>query len=200
MQKSILIFIAGAKKSDLAKSVSITLSLNITALAFSALFPCSSQAQNETLSGPLYSDFRLTLDSGRRQEVLGPLFYSQQSDSQRQWDLAPLFCHTRTPDVDWTETDVLYPLFTSRRFGSEYRAQFFQLLSVSGGKTQPGPDFDQFTIFPLYFQSRSTNPDHNYTALAPFYGHLRNRLFRDETKFVLFPLYSETRKKERRDR
>ena len=30
----------------------------------------------------------------------------------------------------------------------------------------------------------------------PFYGHLKNRLFRDETKFVMFPLYSETRKKD----
>lgn len=180
----------------MAKSVSITLSLNILLASFFTLFPFSSRAQDETLSGPLYSDFRLTLDSGRRQEVLGPLFYSQQSDSQRQWDLAPLFCYTRTPEVDWTETDFLYPLFTSRRFGSEYRAQFFQLLSFSGGKTQPGPDVDLFTIFPLYFQSRSTDPDLNYTALAPFYGHLRNRLFRDDTKFVLFPIYSETRKKD----
>jgi hypothetical protein len=30
---------------------------------------------------------------------------------------------------------------------------------------------------------------------VPFYGDLKNRLFRDDMKFVMFPLYSETRKK-----
>src|ERR1035438_8387131 len=36
----------------------------------------------------------------------------------------------------------------------------------------------------------------NYTALLPFYGHLKNRLFRDEIFFVMFPIYSETRKRD----
>jgi hypothetical protein len=30
----------------------------------------------------------------------------------------------------------------------------------------------------------------------PFYGHLKNRLFRDEIFFVMFPFYSETRKRD----
>ena len=36
----------------------------------------------------------------------------------------------------------------------------------------------------------------NYTALVPFYGHLKNRLFRDEIFFVMFPIYSQTRKRD----
>ncbi|MGD1084391.1 MAG: hypothetical protein ABSA47_06505, partial [Verrucomicrobiota bacterium] len=160
------------------------------------LFLSPARAQTETVAGPLYSDFRLTLDSGRRQEVLGPLFYTEQSDAHDQWALAPLFSHTRTPAVDWTEADFLYPLFTWRRFGSEYRVQFFQLLSLSGGKTQEGPDFDRFTVFPLFFEQHSTNSSLDYTALVPFYGHLRDRLFRNEIQFVLFPLYSRTRAKD----
>jgi hypothetical protein len=31
---------------------------------------------------------------------------------------------------------------------------------------------------------------------VPFYGHLKNRLFRDEIFFVMFPIYSETRKRD----
>jgi hypothetical protein len=46
----------------------------------------------------------------------------------------------------------------------------------------------------LYFQQRSPVPEDNYTAVVPFYGHLQNRLFRDDIFFVMFPFYSETRK------
>ena len=32
--------------------------------------------------------------------------------------------------------------------------------------------------------------------MLPFYGHLKNRLFRDEIDFTMFPLYVRTRKKD----
>jgi hypothetical protein len=153
-------------------------------------------ADKETIAGPAWSDYRLTLEAGRRQELIGPLFSAQQTESQWQWDVPPLFCYTRTPDSDWTEAEAVYPLFAWRRFGSEYRIQFFQLLSFSGGKTQAGPASRMFTLFPFYFQRRSDDPSLNYTAVVPLYGHLQNRLFHDDIKFVLFPFYSETRKKE----
>ena len=151
-------------------------------------------AERDIIAGPAWSDYRLTLESGRRQEAAGPLFAAEQTGLEWQWGLAPLFSYTRTPDVDWTESESLYPLFTWRRFGTEYRVQLMQLLSFSGGGTQDGPDCRLFTVFPLYFQRRSDDPKLNYTAVVPFYGHLENRLFHDDIKFVLFPLYSETRK------
>jgi hypothetical protein len=153
-------------------------------------------AQNEILAGPAWADYRLTLDSGRGQEAAGPLFSAQQTGTQWEWDLPPLFSYTRTPDVDWTESEFLYPLFTWRRFGTEYRVQLLQVLSFSGGKTQAGPATRLFTLFPVYFQRRSDDPARNYTAVVPFYGHLQNRLFHDDIKFILFPLYAETRKKD----
>src|SRR5262249_47268096 len=48
--------------------------------------------------------------------------------------------------------------------------------------------------FPLYFRQRSSIPEENYTAVFPFYGHLRHRLFRDEIFFVMFPIYGQTKK------
>jgi hypothetical protein len=153
-------------------------------------------AENEFIAGPAWSDYRLTLEAGRRQEAVGPFFSAQQTDSEWQWTVPPLFCSTRTPGVDWTESEVLYPLFTWRRFGTEYRIQLMQLLSFSGGRTQPGPDTRLFTLFPLYFQRRSADSNLNYTAVVPFYGHLQNRLFHDDIKFILFPFYAETRKQE----
>ena len=91
---------------------------------------------------------------------------------------------------------MLYPLLTYECFGTEYRWQFCQLLSFSGGEDQENFLKRRFTLFPIYFQQRSPNADENYTALVPFYGHLKNRLFRDDIFFVMFPIYSETRKRD----
>ncbi len=54
----------------------------------------------------------------------------------------------------------------------------------------------QFTIFPFYFQQRSPDTDENYTALFPFYGHIKDRLFRDKIFFVMFPIYGQTQKRD----
>ncbi|HTA31394.1 MAG TPA: hypothetical protein VK731_12960, partial [Candidatus Cybelea sp.] len=138
----------------------------------------------------------MTLDSGWREEVAGPLYYRQSAGGQQQWALPPFFCRTSTPQVNWEEWEIFYPVIDYRRFGTEYRLQIGQVLSFSGGQTQDEKKVRHTTLFPLYFRARSTDTNQNYTALFPFYGHLKNRMFRDEIKFVLFPLYSETRKKD----
>jgi hypothetical protein len=78
----------------------------------------------------------------------------------------------------------------------EYRWQLAQLLSFSGGQDPDDSTAKRFTLFPVYFQQRSSNPDENYTALFPLYGRLQNRLFRDEIYFVMFPIYGESRKRD----
>ncbi len=158
--------------------------------------PALAQEDAGLEAGPLFAEFPLTLSSGYRREAVGPLYYSQQSGSQTQWALPPWCCYTKTPDVDWTEMEILYPVISYRRFGGEYRLQILEFLSFSGGRADPANGVRRFTIFPFYFQQRAPDASLNYTALVPFYGHLKNRLFRDETKFLLFPLYSETRKKD----
>jgi hypothetical protein len=127
-------------------------------------------------------------------EAAGPFFYREQQDSQRIWAVPPLLSFTRDPGTEFQEFNLLYPVLTYNRYGAQYRWQFFQLLSFAGGPTQLETVRDRFTLFPLYFQQRSSDPNQNYTAVAPFYGHLKNRLLRDEIFFVMFPLYSETRK------
>ena len=110
--------------------------------------------------------------------------------------MPPLFCYTRTPGVDWTGSEVLYPLFTWRRFGTEYRIQLMQLLSFSGGKAQAGPDTRLFTLFPLYFQRRSDDPNLNYTALVPLAAICKTGSFTTTSILSCFRFHAETRKQE----
>ena len=165
------------------------------ALAFTRFISISTSAQEHHF-GPIYDRFDLTLDPGHRTEAMGPLFYSEQKESRRTFSLSPLFSWTRDPEVEAEEIDFCYPLLTYDRFGQQYRWQFIQLFSFAGGPTQQEPERNRFTLFPIYFQQRSSDPSQNYTALFPIYGHLKNRLFRDEISFVLFPIYGESRKKD----
>lgn len=162
-----------------------------------ALHPApSSRGADSFVAGPAHSRFELTLEDGNRTELLGPLYYRQQAGTRSSTAFPPFFSLFDDPDVAATEFDILYPLLSWDRFGDEYRFHLFQLLSFSGGSSQDDLITRRFSLFPFYFQQRSANSNDNYTALLPFYGHLKGRLLRDEIRFVLFPLWSQTRKRD----
>lgn len=142
--------------------------------------------------GPFYDEFPLTLRDGSRTEAAGPFFNTESNGAQDAWAIPPLTSSVHDSDTDSREFDLVYPIVTYDRFGPEYRLQFLQLLSFSGGGLQSGKTTHRFTLFPFYFQQRSTETNKNYTALLPVYGTLKNRLFRDEIHFALWPLYVKT--------
>jgi hypothetical protein len=169
----------------------------VTALLLFVLHAENTPATGGELeAGPFAQEFSLTLDSGHRQEAFGPLFYSEQKESQRQWALPPLVSRTQDTSLDMEEIDVAYPILTYDRFGAEYRFQWFQLLSFSGGKDQRAVPTDRFTLFPILFLQRSTDTNQNYTAVLPIYGTLKHRLMRDRIHFVIFPFYVQTQKQD----
>jgi len=157
----------------------------------------STCAQSDWLNaGLIYDDFPLTLADGHRTELLGPIFNYEQKETQEHWAFPPLGSYTHDPVTEYSEFDLLYPILTYDQFGREYRWQLFQLLSFAGGSDQSETMARRFTIFPFYFQQRSPDKIKNYTALLPIYGHLKNRLFRDEVNFVMLPLYVQSKKKD----
>ncbi|MSR66571.1 MAG: hypothetical protein EXS24_04275 [Pedosphaera sp.] len=146
--------------------------------------------------GPLYSEHALTLESGSQKEILGPLFSQQHGADYKQWSLSPLMSWWESPEKDSAEFDFLYPLVTYNRTGKEYRWHFLQLFSGSGGEDQASKQEKRVTLFPIFFSQKSEDPSRDYLAAGPFYGHLRNRLMRDEIEYVMFPLYSKTRRRD----
>ena len=170
-------------------------SWRICCLGWAITFPSLAVAGQGFHAGPIYDQFSLTLDSGHRTEAAGPLFYDQFKETETTWAVPPLLSYDADPAIEAKEYDLFYPLLTYERYGREYRWQFCQIFSFAGGRSpEADPVQQRFTLFPFYFQQRSPEPDENYTALLPLYGHLKNRLFRDEIFFVLFPLYIETRR------
>jgi len=156
----------------------------------------SAQAGEDAVfnSGFAYDRFELTLETGSRTEIAGPLFYNQEREEDFIWALPPLFCYATNHVADTEEMDFLYPLWTFDRFGDQRRWQFLQIINHSSGDYQDETIRNRLTLFPFYFQQRSTNPEQNYTAVWPLFGHLDNRLYYADIDFVLWPLYVRTRR------
>jgi hypothetical protein len=147
-------------------------------------------------AGFIFDQFQLTLEAGQRTEAAGPFFYSEQKESESTLAVPPLFSEYRNEAVENSEFDLLYPFLTYERYAGEWRWQFFQLFSFAGGRQADDFQTHRFTLFPIYFQQRSLDTNLVYTAVVPFYGHLKNRLFRDEIFFVMFPIYGQSRKQD----
>jgi len=180
----------------LARTAIIAKLLRLICLTLLAGIRIRLIAASDLDAGPLFDQFSLTLDAGCRQEAVVPFFYAQEKETERTIAIPPIFSHVGDAAVESKEFDFLYPLLTYDRYGHEYRWQFLQLLSLSGGQNQQEVPKDRFTLFPIYFQQRSPDTNQCYTALFPICGHLKQRFFRDEICFVLFPLHSETRKRD----
>ena len=169
------------------------------AAATLVLGPVTLPAGSTPPLGPLAQQFQLTLEPGQRTELLGPLFFHEDrglpGDVTTVWSIPPLLSHGFNRDIDYEFYDFLWKGATYNRYGKEYRIQILQWLSFAGGVTQTDTNVDRFTLFPFYFQQRSSIPEKNYTALLPFYGTLKGRFFRDEIFLFLFPLYSQTLKR-----
>lgn len=146
--------------------------------------------------GPFLTEFDLTLQPGTGTEAIGPFWASRESDGVSTWRLSPLISGEREPILDRSEWEFLYPFCSYDRFGTEWKMQIFQVLHFSGGSTLDGDIKKRQTLFPFYFRQESAGATNDYLAIVPFYGHIRNRLFRDEVRFVLLPLWLQTRKRD----
>jgi hypothetical protein len=147
-------------------------------------------------AGFLFDRFKLNLEDGYRTEAAGPFYYSQHTEAKEVWAIPPFYSHQSDPDIQSAQDDFLYPLFTQIHYGQEHKWQFFQLINSISGEGTNDATKKQITVFPIYFQQRSTDTNEDYTAVFPFYGRLKHRFFRDEIYFILFPAYSQTRKRD----
>ncbi|MDB6025076.1 MAG: hypothetical protein JWM68_1299, partial [Verrucomicrobiales bacterium] len=64
------------------------------------ILPGRAETNSFAAFGPLFHEFPLTLSSGHRTEAVGPLFYSEQSDTEHTFAVPPLFSHVEDPGVE----------------------------------------------------------------------------------------------------
>lgn len=125
---------------------------------------------------------------------MGPLFYREDGEETRTQAFPPFFVYSTNKLVDSEEIDVLYPLLTYDRFGTQGRWQFLQIFNRSTGEFQDETIRRKLTLFPFFFHQESTDPTQNYTAIWPIAGHLVDRLYYQDIRFVLWPIWVKTQR------
>ncbi len=153
--------------------------------------------QNFFHAGLIYEAFPpIWNPEGWRQEGLGPLWQKETHPESSLFAIPPLFSRIDHPKVEAIQWDILYPFMTYSRYGQERRWQFLQWINFNTGDTQESIAKRRYNFFPFLFLQRSEDPKYNYTALFPIYGTLQDRLLRKNIRFVLFPIYGESEKKD----
>lgn len=140
-------------------------------------------------------DFTLSHDY----QPYGPLIYREWEnleDKHTRFTFAPLFSFDRNDDLESLEMDGLYPFWGIDHYGKEGRVQLLQILNWTSGKNADDQVTRRYSFFPLLFIQKSDIPDNDYWGVMPFYGRIRNRMWKDEMNFVMFPFYLESRKKD----
>lgn len=125
--------------------------------------------------------------------ILGPLFNYERKGREVEYGLRPFYFHAADPEEGTGYSEYLYPV--ARRKSGPGRSGFRGLLLLDYDFGQPrAGNSDRFTLFPLLFYGRSEQRG-RYFALFPVGGKIYDRFGRDEIRFVLFPLYGQTRRK-----
>ncbi len=123
--------------------------------------------------------------------TLGPFVKYEKKAVETEFALRPLFY--RAADQQGASlSEFLYPLASLKKAPDQTSFQLLKLIDFDFGTTEQGSN-NEFTAFPLVFYGQTE--DHgDYFAFFPFGGKILGRLWRDEIRFTLFPLYSQTRK------
>jgi len=135
--------------------------------------------------------FLAALSGGAASAASFPPFYARvQTEEGSFFAVRPLYSHTTA--AEGAVRDVFWPLYSRKEFKDEKSSRglifwFTHEFDVSS----ESPRFRRW-LLPFYFQGRDVHGE-SYGALFPAGGTIREFLGRDEIRFVLFPVYANSR-------
>lgn len=122
----------------------------------------------------------------------GPLYEEAQwEDGRHLTALRPFYCRLSDPARERTRMEWLWPVASWRESGSMSSGRiltaFFQDFNMDDPQSQ-----SRTWILPLFFLGYNRFGD-SYTAVFPLGGRIDDILGSDSVRFVLFPLYADSR-------
>ena len=122
-------------------------------------------------------------------EGLGPLFYWKKGPGRREWGARPLLYWTRDEDEALRRLEFLYPFGKYQAKENDKKGYLFPISDYRDEEFD-GTRKWNFQFFPFFIGETENQED--YFGLFPFFGTLLNRYGKDEIRFYLWPLYSES--------
>ncbi|UFS69012.1 hypothetical protein LPW11_14035 [Geomonas sp. RF6] len=167
---------------------------------FSLLIAAPVQAGDDS-HGTIFTlwplvDYRESPAEGYRNlSILGPFLKFQIKGDERVDAVRPFFYRTEDVKEESSSTTYLYPVAASDNSREAESFEVLRLYQKTTYRKDEGKAREEgTTLFPFYISGRSDKYG-PYRAVAPFYGDMYERFWRDEYHFVMFPLYGQTVKK-----
>ena len=142
--------------------------------------------------GPLAS-WMEDSDGNERFRAAGPFW--ERAESPDGKTLAafprPLWARASDPEGNRESWDFLWPVASGRTFRSERSWRFLVAWFFDRDAADPESQY-RFALMPVWFHGRDAEGK-GYAALFPVGGEIRNVPLRDGFRFVLFPLWAQSR-------
>ena len=176
-------------------------------LLFLLIFLVSAQGcaikKGHTELGPIYYKRPLPENQGTESALLWPFFQKYSSTTVKQFAFRPLLNYrieeTDGPNGNVTEMQSAWPLFLHRKTQglTLSRTRVYPLFFHRHFRHPEGDDDVDTFLLPFLLTGNSGSQG-KYFALFPFAGELKGIFGADRIRFLLFPLYAESRSKEHR--
>ena len=146
---------------------------------------------------PIWRSGPVDNNGGWAWEAVGPLVYSRiaspddASASRSDWGVLPLWSCRFDQETRQRELEVLWPVGRFLRTPQEWSDRILPIYWYWGAEGTRN-DRSSLFLFPVFL--RRTGPPGEGWALFPVYGRMQKFLGINEVSFVLFPLYTSTRR------
>lgn len=151
---------------------------------------CATSRQGDRYMG--FGPFFSTEQKDRfvHHEAVGPILSYSGGPGRKEYGIRPLFYYLRNEEEEFEQWEFLYPLGEYRIRKLERYLRFTPFLSSQTDLSKEANRPNDFGMFPIFW---GTDKDGlHYGGFFPFYGTFRHKYGKDYTRFVLWPLYSES--------
>lgn len=125
--------------------------------------------------------------------ALGPFLKYERKGDEREFGLRPVYFHAGDTTEGIGYSEYLYPVASRKKQSDLSYFQGLHLLNYDFGTREKGSG-NEFSLYPFLFYGRNEERG-DYFAFFPLGGKIYEKFGREEIRFALFPVYSQTRKK-----
>ncbi len=156
------------------------------------LIPSLTEAEEEATSINLWPLFQYTSDpvEGVREiNGLGPFFIWRKESTRSEWGFRPLLYWTKDQIEPLKRLEFVYPIGKYQVKEGDKKGYLFPLSLYREEEFDEEKKWD-FQFFPFFIGE--TEKGRDYFGIFPIFGTLFERFGKDEIRFYLWPIYSES--------
>jgi len=168
------------------------ISFLLTFFVFLCFSSSPSMAEEDLTSLNFWPLFQYThdpIEGVREIEGLGPFFHWRKEPDQRQWGIRPLFYWTGDETDSLRRLEFLYPFGKYQIKEGDKKGYLFPIANYRDQTFDEKRKWD-FQFFPFFIGETEKGED--YYGIFPIFGTLLGRYGKEEIRFYLWPVYSES--------